>query len=362
MNLIEFPGLGGLKFNISETIFTIGGFSLRWYAVLILLGILLAGVYAFKNSRRFGLDFDRVLDVVLGGIIGAIIGARLYYVVFSPGEFLKNPMSIFYLWNGGLAIYGGIIGAFLAGFFVCKWRKVPVLPMFDLAGIGFLIGQAIGRWGNFFNVEAFGSNTSLPWGMISDKTSSHLLANFEKLRDLGMDIYPYEAVHPTFLYESLWCALGFLLLHFLSKRRRYDGQIFLMYIGFYGLGRLFIEGLRTDSLLIGFLRISQVVAGLLLITSIVIMLLIKSRIAQERNDEYLPLYVNTPECAKYFEELKNKENKADRVEDNITEDESNINEDEPKNEKDVIDEFKHEDENQDDSTEERDDLDESQNN
>ena len=303
--VVEFPELG-LKFDVSRALFSIGNFTIHWYAIFIMTGILLAGLYAYKNSRRFGLDFDRVIDVVLGGMIGSVVCARLYYVIFSLDEFISDPLSVFFIWKGGLAIYGAIIGAFTTGYFMCKWRKVPVLPMFDMAGIGFFIGQALGRWGNFFNVEAFGSNTELPWGMTSNLVTNYLRNNMDKLKDVGIVVRPDLPVHPTFLYESLWCVLGFVLLHFLSKKRRYDGQIFLSYIGFYGLGRFFIEGFRSDSLMLGNLRISQVIAGLAVLTTIIIMLTIRSKIKQEHNENYLVLYANTPECAQYFEDLEQK--------------------------------------------------------
>jgi len=256
---IAFPKLG-LEFNISDTIaeFKLFGvqFSLKWYGLLIAIGFLLAVIYAMRRAKYFEIDPDAMIDVVLVSALFAFIGARLYYVVFSEDRsyYFSNPANIFKVWEGGLAIYGGIIFAFVTGIWMCRLRKVNTLAMFDIASLGFLIGQSIGRWGNFFNQEAFGTNTELPWGM----TGSVISYGYSSLYDTDLP------VHPTFLYESLWCALGFLLLHLFSKKAyKYKGQIFSLYIIWYGIGRFFIEGLRTDSLMLGAsLRVSQVVAGL----------------------------------------------------------------------------------------------------
>ncbi|HJD24660.1 MAG TPA: prolipoprotein diacylglyceryl transferase [Firmicutes bacterium] len=254
---ISFPALGW-TFNISPTIveFTLFGheFSLNWYGLLIALGFLLAVIYALKRAKQFGIDPDRMIDVVLVAAIFAFIGARLYFVLFCDdrAEYLEHPIEILKIWKGGLGIYGGIIFAFIAGLIMCKIRKVNAPAMFDLASLGFLIGQCIGRWGNFFNQEAFGGNTDLPWGMTGDIIQSGLKGGGYTLN---------EPVHPTFLYESLWCLLGFILLHILSKKAyKFKGQIFSLYLIWYGVGRFMIESLRTDSLYFGAMKVSQLVA------------------------------------------------------------------------------------------------------
>lgn len=257
---VEFPGMG-LKFNLPDTLaeFTLFGneITIKWYGVMIATGFLLAVIYAFARAKKFKLNEDAMFDVVLVSTLFAFVGARLYYVVFSEDRaaYFADPISILQVWKGGIAIYGGLIFAFVTGLWMCRVRKVDTLAMFDLCSIGFLIGQAIGRWGNFFNQEAFGGNTTLPWGMTGDMIREGYHAT---------SVYDYTLpVHPTFLYESLWCILGFVLLHTLSvKAYTFKGEIFASYMVWYGTGRFFIEGLRTDSLKLGSMRVSQLVAVL----------------------------------------------------------------------------------------------------
>ena len=201
-NLVQFPGLG-LSFELDRVAFSIGGMNIYWYGVCIAVGMCLALVFAFRHSVEFGVDADAMVDVILIGVVMGILCARLYYVALSPYQYhsLKDVLAIR---DGGLAIYGGIIGAFLFGGLACKWRKVPMLPMFDLAAMGFLIGQGCGRWGNFFNQEAFGCNTTLPWGMYSQATHDYLTSSVVTVPK-GVTIDPNLPVHPTFLYESIWC-------------------------------------------------------------------------------------------------------------------------------------------------------------
>lgn len=268
-SFIEFPNLGW-KFNVSDSIPLFGDYSIKWYGLLIAVGFLLAILYGLKRAEFFGIDPDRMIDVALLTVPVAFIGARLYYVFFSDhlAEYLADPISILKVWEGGLAIYGGIIVAFVFGPLMCKLKKVKIWAMFDLTALGFLIGQGIGRWGNFFNQEAFGANTTLPWGMTGDVIQSGHA-------DL---VYNHALpVHPTFLYESLWCLLGFVLLHILSKRivRRFDGMIFCGYMVWYGTGRFFIEGLRTDSLMVGILRVSQLIAIIAVLLGIILFFVLR---------------------------------------------------------------------------------------
>lgn len=270
---ISFPALGW-TFHVSPTIveFTLFGheFSLNWYGLLIALGFLLAVIYALKRAQQFDIDPDRMIDVVLVAAIFAFIGARLYYVLFCDdrAQYFENPIRILYVWEGGLGIYGGIIFAFIAGLIMCRVRKVNAPAMFDLASLGFLIGQGIGRWGNFFNQEAFGGNTDLPWGMTGD-----IIQSGEK--DSGYVLT--DPVHPTFLYESLWCLLGFILLHILSKKAyKFKGEIFSLYLVWYGAGRFMIESLRTDSLYFGAMKVSQLVAILSIIGGVALFFLLRA--------------------------------------------------------------------------------------
>lgn len=298
--VVQFPGLG-LEFSFNTTAFSIGGIHVAWYGILITVGLLLAILYCFRRLKIFGLNTDRVIDVVIGGIIGGIIGARAYYVVFSWDDYKYYIWDIFKVWEGGMAIYGGIIGALLVGIIMCKIRHVRILPMLDVAGLGFLIGQCIGRWGNFVNVEAFGSNTTLPWGMTGPDIQTYLTNHASYLANIGVTVDPSLPVHPCFLYESLWCLIGFILLHLYTKRRKFDGEIFLMYVGWYGLGRAFIEGLRTDPLLIGGLRVSQILAIVCVVVSAILILVFRSKIKNANDPDYLPLYVTTEESKMMLE-------------------------------------------------------------
>ncbi len=252
---VQFPNLG-LSFDVSRVAFTVFGVNIYWYGVLIGLGMALAVLFAFRKASEFGIDIDRMIDVIIVGFICGVVGGRLYYVVFVDATY-ETFFDLIDLRSGGIAIYGGIIGAALGVIAGCKIRKVPLFPMLDLVGMGFLIGQSIGRWGNFFNQEAFGNNTTGLFGMISPSTTEYLQYNAGWLSEQGIFVDPALPVHPTFLYESVWCAIGFFVLLWYSKKRKFHGEIALMYVMWYGAGRAVIEGLRTDSLMIGSIRVSQ---------------------------------------------------------------------------------------------------------
>ena len=271
---IEFPALGW-HLPLSDELFgfTLFGhtFSIKWYGVCIAVGFLLAVIYGLSHARSFGLDPDKMIDAILVCTLLAFIGARLYYVLFSDQRdaYFADPKTILYIWEGGLGIYGGLIVAFVSGLIMCRVCKLNTLAMFDIASLGFLIGQACGRWGNFFNQEAFGTNTTLPWGMTGDSIK-------QGLRGEGFD--PSLPVHPTFLYESLWCLIGFILLHILSKKAyKFKGEIFCGYLVWYGIGRFMIEGLRTDSLMLGTMKVSQLVAVLAVIGGVVLFFILRRR-------------------------------------------------------------------------------------
>lgn len=307
---VYFPNFGSgdniLKegITIDRVAFTVPGtsISIYWYGLLIALGILLAMIYGFKKMKSVGIDPDRATDAVIGGIIGAIVGARLYYIIFNT-----EGMSItdfFKIRDGGLAIYGGIIGAILVGGLIAKLRKLKLIALLDIVAPCFLIGQCIGRWGNFFNQEAFGTNTDAPWGMMSWTTAS-FIANHDLI-----DLDQFSPVHPCFLYESIWCLIGFIGLHLYFKHRKFDGEIFLIYIGWYGLGRFFIEGLRTDSLYIGQIRVSQLVAGTCVIASIILIIVFRNIVS--RSGSYKFFYetelskAQLAEYSSYADEQKEK--------------------------------------------------------
>ena len=241
---MSFPGLG-LTMNPGYKL-DIGPLSVHYYGLLIALGLVLACVYGLRRKKHFGLTEDQIVDGALLIVPFAIICARAYYCIFAWHEYKANPVEVLYIWNGGLAIYGGVIGAAIGIVAYCLVKKIPIGTVLDITALGFLIGQSIGRWGNFFNREAFGSVT-------------------ESFLRMGLESTATGAVtyhHPTFLYESLWNLAGFVLLHFLTKKRKYDGQIALGYAAWYGLGRTFIEGLRTDSLYWGPFRVSQMLAAI----------------------------------------------------------------------------------------------------
>lgn len=258
INTISFPGLGIGPLRIAETI-SIFGFSIHWYGIIIATGIILAFAYGMKICDQHGLTKDNITDILLYGLPSAIICARIYYVIFEWKDYKDNLLDIFKIWNGGIAIYGAVIGACISTYFYCKIKKINVMKAFDVGAFGLLIGQICGRWGNFVNAEAFGAVTNLPWGMQIDEISEELM------------------FHPTFLYESLWNLGVFIILVLRRKKRTFDGQMFLGYVTLYGLGRLWIEGLRTDSLYLGQIRISQLVALMCVIAGATILFILKRK-------------------------------------------------------------------------------------
>ena len=260
---ISFPMLGGLRIN-PPSYFTLFGRPIYFYGVLIGLGFLLAIVFCAKRAKRFGLKEDDVYDVAIWLIPCSILGARLYYVLFRFDYYRVHPDELFSVWNGGLAIYGGVIAGVLTVYLVCRHKKIPVPAMLDNLCYGLLIGQIIGRWGNFLNREAFGAVTDI-------------FCRMGLTAPDGTTVY----VHPTFLYESLWNlgVLLFLLWFERTGRRRFDGHCVTLYFLLYGLGRFWIEGLRTDSLYIGNtgVRVSQALSLALVIASAALLLYMRRR-------------------------------------------------------------------------------------
>ena len=263
--IISFP-MFGENFAIDPPYaLNIGSFSIYFYGIIIALGLMLGIAYGIRNCDRIGLSADMVYDLVIWAVICAIIGARAYYCIFNWGNYADDPLRVFAIRDGGLAIYGGVIGAILALYVRCKMKRWSIFPALDIMSFGLFIGQSIGRWGNFFNREAFGYETDIfcRMGLTLGEST----------------IY----VHPTFLYESLWNAFGFAFMHFYSKRHhRYRGQFFLMYVAWYGLGRALIEGLRSDSLWLipDVIRVSQLLAALTCLIAVVLLVVNGKRVSQ----------------------------------------------------------------------------------
>lgn len=260
-NTVAFPGLGIGEFQLNNVAFTIGDFPVYWYGVIITCGIVFAFLYAIFRGKYENIKLDDILDIGIWTVILGVIGARLYYVLTSLDMYIPEPFNliqfiknVFNVRGGGLAIYGGIIGGILGIIIVTRVKKMNTLKLFDMIGPGVMIAQALGRWGNFFNGEAFGGMVKqssplyfMRMGLISSNTMS-------EFHTMSM-VY----VHPTFLYESLWNITGFILINIFYKKKKFNGQVACMYLSWYGFGRFFIEALRTDSLYVGPFRISQVV-------------------------------------------------------------------------------------------------------
>ncbi|MCX7614350.1 MAG: prolipoprotein diacylglyceryl transferase [Clostridiales bacterium] len=300
---VSFPGLGIHLGYFSPYVFNT---FIKWYGVIIAFGFLLAAFYALKRAKEFELNEDNLLDGLLIGTPVAIVSARLFYVLFSLADYSSNPISVLFIWEGGLAVYGGIIGAFIASYFFCRKQKIKFGNFLDLISLGFLIGQAIGRWGNFFNREVFGRETSSLFRMVLTNPTDPSIA---------------FSVHPLFLYESFWNALGFVLLHFRSKKRTFPGEIFLLYIAWYGLGRGIMEGLRDPAyiLKIAELPVDRILAFLSCTVAVTLLILgykkqkalkladtNNSTGGSDRVKFELLKAAETPEGEKMFKDLLNK--------------------------------------------------------
>lgn len=280
---VSFGGISS-AFDVSSVFceFNINGnlIQIKWYGVIIALGFTLAALFGGRIAYTWRMNLSKMIDVLIYGTLGGIIGARAYYVIFEWDYYSAHPGEIFEIWNGGLAIYGGIIGGILAGFITCKLEKLNFLNLLDLVGMSLLIGQGIGRWGNYANQEAFGTFTNANFGMMSDKVKDYIMLHPEKYGLQGVaDISGFIEennlfVHPTFFYEFVWCMAGFGILYLILKKyRKFSGQIFLCYGIWYGLGRAMIEGLRTDSLYIGTtgIRVSQALSICIVVVCTVVL-------------------------------------------------------------------------------------------
>lgn len=292
-SIISFPGLGIEGFSVNTVSFSLFGRNITWYGIIITLGIIAAVSLAFLRAKKEGVVADDILDLAIYCVIFGVIGARLYYVIMKHENY-NSFNDIIAIWNGGLAIYGGIIAGFLTAFVVAKIKKLNIRKLFDLGAPSVMVGQIVGRWGNFVNAEAYGSETTLPWRM-------------------GIqNIYNPETiyVHPTFLYESIWNFIGFILISIFYKKKKSDGEVFLWYVSWYGFGRLFIEGLRTDSLYVGPIRISQLVAILSCAAGIALIIIMRYKNRDNPNAvaKYAYLYQSdeNPEIASVAAEKPNR--------------------------------------------------------
>jgi len=270
---ISFPGLGIKPFEINSVAFTLFGKDIAWYALIICFGMILGVSYAVKKGKDYGINTDTFLDMILFAVPIGIVGARVYYVVMKLEDY-DSFLDMIAIWKGGLAIYGGIIAGLITIIIFARVKKLDLFTILDAAAPGVMIGQMIGRWGNFMNAEAHGGLTDLPWRMG--------ISYFEDSDPL--------CYHPTFLYESLWNLIGFLIIHFvITKIKKTDGTVFCFYLGWYGLGRSFIELLRTDSLYITLfgneLRVSSLVGAISVVASVVLFLILRFRANEAETSE-----------------------------------------------------------------------------
>ncbi len=283
---------------MNPEIFHIGSLSVRWYSLLILTGILVAIYLANRESKKFKLPNDFIFDLAFYVVIFGIIGARIYYVLFNltgPDGYLKNPLEMFMIWHGGLAVHGSIIGGFLALLVYCKKNKQSILRTTDFIAPGLLIAQAIGRWGNFFNSEAYGPSTTFE--NLTNLHIPHFIINGMKINGVYY--------HPTFFYESIWCLIGFILILLIRRFYKYlkKGQLTCFYLMWYSVGRLFIEYLRTDSLMLGKFKVAQLVSIVLFLSGLVYFVyLCFNKLSKD-------LYYNKKAMVSYEEPKKEEEKK-----------------------------------------------------
>lgn len=286
---ISFPGLSLGPLTIDPVVTPDSfPFEVRWYGLVIMLGMILGVIYALRKAKISGISSEDLLDYVLFAVPVGIICARLYYVLFNLSEY-HSIGEVFAIWNGGLAIYGGIIGGFFTMLAVAKFKKMDFLSVIDCFAPGVMIGQILGRWGNFFNAEAYGALSHISFPFIGDIATPIFENDYIFRMVIENDRVGTIAVHPTFLYESLWNVLGLLLIHFYFKNKKFNGEIALIYASWYGFGRFFIEGLRTDSLTQGAFRVSQMLALACVIAGVVLIIIgrQKARSKATELDEYI---------------------------------------------------------------------------
>ena len=281
---ISFPGIGIDQFSVNKVAFELpifGGLEVRWYGLIISAGILLAMLYCYYRSKQEGIKVDDLLDMAIYTIIFGIIGARIYYVLFSLDSY-DSFLDAIAIWEGGIAIYGAIIAGALTIYVICRIKKIYFAKAFDMVAPAVMIGQILGRWGNFFNGEAHG-------GEVLESDFLYFIRMGLSHGEGARIVYYY---HPTFLYESLWNLVGFIIINSLYKKKKFDGQIVLMYATWYGFGRMLIEGLRTDSLYLGVFRISQIVGFACFVVGAILLVLgfMKAKRAALTNEAYAAAY------------------------------------------------------------------------
>ena len=314
IHVVTFPGLG-LEFTLNRVAFELFGRPVYWYGIIIACGLLLAVYLCSKWALRFGIVPDQILDLMIFAVPAALIAIRAYYVIFNLDLYRLEDGSldwtaILRYSDGGLAIYGGIISSVLVLLIFCKVKKISFLSFADLGVHGLFIGQLVGRWGNFMNVEAYGAPTTLPWRMCSESIANDLYAQGIATAAEYQEILAGTlGVHPTFFYESLWNLVGLLLVYHLGKRRKFDGQCFLFYIFWYGLGRAWIEGLRTDSLYLyvgSTIRVSQLLAAVSALAAGAVLLWRLHQVRQKPETLYVQRLAEEKKAQEEREEQKEK--------------------------------------------------------
>ena len=317
MSHVSFPALG-IEFTINRVAFSIGGFDVYWYGILLALSLALGLSLVMSKSKELGLDQDQILDVTLVSAVCAILNGRIFYILFDPDFTVSSIKEFFNLRGGGIAFYGVLLGGLAAAFVVCKIEKIRFRCLLDGVSLAMLFGQGLGRWGNFMNQETVGTNTDLPWGMYSDTIAKYIERNAEHLYEAHGIVLTDGPVHPCFLYESIWCFIGlFVMLHVL-KKKRFDGEMFLKYLIWNGIGRGVIENFRTDALFLGNIRMSQFVCVSLAVIGAVILFITNRKIKAHNDPEYLKPYAQTEQfeadmaaLKEKREAKKNKKNKND---------------------------------------------------
>lgn len=277
--VLSFLGLGIENFEVDPVIFSVGPISVRWYGLIITLGMVAAVLYTIYRGKQNGVSLDDVLDIALIIIPAGIIGARLYYVLTTLGSRdYSSFLDVIAIWNGGLAIYGGVIGGAVALYFVARYKKKNPFTVMDCVIPGVMLAQAMGRWGNFFNGEAFGA-------VVAESSPLYFL-RMGVISPMSREIFGdnlMHYVHPTFFYESLWNVVGFVLINVFYKKKKFEGEILCWYAVWYGFGRMFIEGLRMDSLMVGPFRISQVIGLLCFLVGVFLIVYFRFKAARKAN-------------------------------------------------------------------------------
>ena len=275
---VSFPGLGIGQFSLDRVALSLGGVTIYWYGIIICISIILGFAVAYSRMRKIGITPDDLCDIALVCVPSAIIGARIYYVLAELDSY-DSFYEMIAIWNGGIAIYGAVIAGVIAFTLVCRYKKKPLLKMYDCAAPGLILGQILGRWGNFFNAEAYGIAES--YDFLGAKFD---ISEFSRINPLRMTI-DGVTVHPTFLYESLWNLVGFILMNVFFRKKAFDGEVLLWYLTWYGLGRCVIEGLRGDSLYIGPLRVSQLIAFTCFVLGFAAIMVLRIKKHNERKNE-----------------------------------------------------------------------------